>query len=66
MYYTISIILGTVAFSYGSVPMYKMVGCPRGFGTSFLTRYRSAKPPDGAGNLYARTALAAVEMTTLT
>jgi len=23
--YTISIILGTVAFSYGSVPMYKMV-----------------------------------------
>jgi hypothetical protein len=25
MYYTISIILGTVAFSYGSVPMYKMV-----------------------------------------
>jgi cytochrome c oxidase assembly protein subunit 11 len=24
-YYTISIILGTVAFSYGSVPMYKMV-----------------------------------------
>jgi hypothetical protein len=25
LYYTISIILGTVAFSYGSVPMYKMV-----------------------------------------
>lgn len=25
MYYVISIILGTVAFSYGSVPMYKMV-----------------------------------------
>ena len=25
MYYTLSIILGTVAFSYGSVPMYKMV-----------------------------------------
>jgi len=24
-YYTISVILGTVAFSYGSVPMYKMV-----------------------------------------
>jgi hypothetical protein len=24
-YYTISIILGTVALSYGSVPMYKMV-----------------------------------------
>lgn len=27
-YYTLSIILGTVALSYGSVPMYKMVcGC---------------------------------------
>ena len=25
MFYTLSIILGTVAFSYGSVPMYKMV-----------------------------------------
>jgi hypothetical protein len=25
LYYTLSIILGTVAFSYGSVPMYKMV-----------------------------------------
>lgn len=24
-YYTISVILGTVALSYGSVPMYKMV-----------------------------------------
>lgn len=27
-YYTLSIILGTVAFSYGSVPMYKMVPSP--------------------------------------
>ena len=27
LYYTLSIILGTVAFSYGSVPMYKMVRC---------------------------------------
>lgn len=27
-YYTLSIILGTVAFSYGSVPMYKMVYLP--------------------------------------
>lgn len=25
MFYTLSIILGTVAFSYGSVPLYKMV-----------------------------------------
>ena len=38
LYYTLSIILGTVAFSYGSVPMYKMVGskdCP--LNPSFLT-----------------------------
>ena len=28
-YYTMSVILGTVALSYGSVPMYKMV-CPKG------------------------------------
>lgn len=25
MYYTLSVILGTVALSYGSVPLYKMV-----------------------------------------
>jgi hypothetical protein len=29
LYYTLSIILGTVAFSYGSVPMYKMVRARR-------------------------------------
>lgn len=28
MYYVISVILGTVALSYGSVPMYKMVWVP--------------------------------------
>lgn len=27
-YYTLSVILGTVALSYGSVPMYKMVRLP--------------------------------------
>ncbi|KAH9205314.1 cytochrome oxidase-like protein assembly factor Cox11 [Leptodontidium sp. 2 PMI_412] len=31
LYYTISIILGTVAFSYGSVPFYKMI-CSNGWG----------------------------------
>ncbi|KAG7294273.1 hypothetical protein NEMBOFW57_004344 [Staphylotrichum longicolle] len=31
-YYTISIILGTVAFSYGSVPMYKMICQTTGWG----------------------------------
>lgn len=29
-YYTLSVILGTVALSYGSVPLYKMVRCPQG------------------------------------
>ncbi|KAF7873912.1 hypothetical protein EAF04_002584 [Stromatinia cepivora] len=32
MYYTLSIILGTVAFSYGSVPMYKMICQTTGWG----------------------------------
>jgi len=32
LYYTISIILGTVAFSYGSVPMYKMICQTTGWG----------------------------------
>ncbi|KAK4181085.1 cytochrome c oxidase assembly protein COX11, mitochondrial [Triangularia setosa] len=31
-YYTISVILGTVAFSYGSVPMYKMICQTTGWG----------------------------------
>lgn len=29
-FYTLSIILGTVALSYGSVPLYKMVRYPSG------------------------------------
>lgn len=29
-FYTLSIILGTVALSYGSVPLYKMAGYPSG------------------------------------
>ncbi|KAI1257795.1 hypothetical protein MGN70_000839 [Eutypa lata] len=32
MYYTLSIILGTVAFSYGSVPLYKMICQTTGWG----------------------------------
>lgn len=32
LYYTMSIILGTVAFSYGSVPMYKMICQTTGWG----------------------------------
>ncbi|EDO00483.1 hypothetical protein SS1G_14353 [Sclerotinia sclerotiorum 1980 UF-70] len=32
MYYTLSIILGTVAFSYGSVPFYKMICQTTGWG----------------------------------
>lgn len=36
-YYTMSVILGTVALSYGSVPLYKMVIA----GSSSLIRYQS-------------------------
>jgi cytochrome c oxidase assembly protein Cox11 len=32
MFYTLSVILGTVAFSYGSVPMYKMICQTTGWG----------------------------------
>ena len=71
MYYVISIILGTVAFSYGSVPMYKMVclvldssiPLPALFAchVARLLTYscndnRSAKPPAGAANPCAPTA----------
>lgn len=35
-YYTLSIILGTVALSYGSVPMYKMVRLPHDILDRFL------------------------------
>lgn len=49
-YYTVSIILGTVAFSYGSVPMYKMVSPPCNGENLRLNLYRSAKLPAGEAN----------------
>jgi hypothetical protein len=42
-YYTISIVLGTVALSYGSVPMYKMVCPPSSAAT--LPTYPTYLPP---------------------
>jgi hypothetical protein len=51
-----SIILGTVAFSYGSVPMYKMVSlllAPRIYPNDLiltLIKSRFAKPPAGVAN----------------
>lgn len=39
LYYTLSIILGTVAFSYGSVPMYKMVRYLPLLSISHVTNY---------------------------
>ena len=50
LYYTLSIILGTVAFSYGSVPFYKMVLYnPQSISnaTANNVRPRSAKPQVG-------------------
>ena len=56
-YYVMSTILGTVALSYGSVPLYKMVSSRVKLACgSRLTHARSAKPPAGAANLYAPTA----------
>lgn len=51
LYYTLSIILGTVAFSYGSVPMYKMVSfasTPH-LETSIADYMRTDLPNDGMG-----------------
>ena len=52
LYYTLSIILGTVAFSYGSVPMYKMVRKhhPTTSTIHTLTSRRYAKPQAGVAN----------------
>jgi len=64
MFYTLSVILGTVALSYGSVPMYKMV--------SFKPRHqhkanisRSAKQQDGEVNRSKHPAMAAQQASTL-
>ncbi|EGS23203.1 cytochrome c oxidase-like protein [Thermochaetoides thermophila DSM 1495] len=55
MYYTISIILGTVAFSYGSVPMYKMICQTTGWGGQPVrahgTASSSSSPEDLASRL---------------
>ena len=51
-YYTLSVILGTVALSYGSVPMYKMVSLS-GIGkyrASLMRRARSANKLVGVAN----------------
>ncbi|KAL2019428.1 hypothetical protein VTK56DRAFT_9633 [Thermocarpiscus australiensis] len=45
MYYTMSIILGTVAFSYGSVPMYKMICQTTGWGGQPVRAHGGASSP---------------------
>ncbi|KAJ5785010.1 Cytochrome c oxidase assembly protein CtaG/Cox11 [Penicillium pulvis] len=40
MYYTISMILGTVALAYGSVPLYKMICQQTGWGGQPITTHR--------------------------
>lgn len=60
-YYTLSVILGTVALSYGSVPLYKMVSPaqgpprPREKRSTLLTRPRFAKRSAGAASPSAST-----------
>jgi hypothetical protein len=74
MYYTLSIILGTVALSYGSVPMYKMVRLStslidaRAHWTDKILSLhnRYAKRLAGAANLYEhRATVAPAVMATL-
>lgn len=65
MYYVLSVILGTVAFSYGSVPMYKMVrlgtrqSIQKHSANRYFSHHRSAKQPAGAANRYEHRATAA-------
>ncbi|KAG9257568.1 cytochrome-c oxidase assembly protein [Emericellopsis atlantica] len=51
MYYTISAILGTVAFSYGSVPLYKMICQTTGWGGQPI---RAHGPDDTEGDISSR------------
>ncbi|KAI5863436.1 amine oxidase [Durotheca rogersii] len=53
MYYTLSVILGTVAFSYGSVPFYKMICQTTGWGGQPVraTGHGSAGDGDAAARL---------------
>ncbi|KAI0187191.1 amine oxidase [Xylaria flabelliformis] len=48
MFYTVSIILGTVAFSYGSVPMYKMICQTTGWGGTPIKAPGHGGSEDGA------------------
>ncbi|KAI6781758.1 uncharacterized protein J7T54_004924 [Emericellopsis cladophorae] len=51
MFYTISAILGTVAFSYGSVPLYKMICQTTGWGGQPI---RAHGPDDTDGDISSR------------
>ncbi|KAK3321083.1 cytochrome c oxidase-like protein [Cercophora scortea] len=51
MFYTISIILGTVAFSYGSVPLYKMICQTTGWGGQPVSAHDSSYGGDIASRL---------------
>ncbi|KAL2140965.1 hypothetical protein VTI28DRAFT_3010 [Corynascus sepedonium] len=53
-YYTISIILGTVAFSYGSVPMYKMICQTTGWGGQPVRAHGTATSDGSPEDLAAR------------
>ncbi|KAH6622883.1 cytochrome c oxidase-like protein [Chaetomium tenue] len=47
-YYTLSVILGTVALSYGSVPMYKMICQTTGYGGQPVRAHGTANSGDGS------------------
>jgi hypothetical protein len=71
-FYTLSVILGTVAFSYGSVPMYKMVSSATLHSRPFRSRltrdhfkkHRSVRLPAGAANRFEHQATEAAEQGT--
>ncbi|RCI14291.1 hypothetical protein L249_6110 [Ophiocordyceps polyrhachis-furcata BCC 54312] len=51
LYYTMSLILGTVAFSYGSVPMYKMICQTTGWGGQPVRAHGGSYDDDLASRL---------------
>ncbi|KAF4125857.1 cytochrome c oxidase assembly protein subunit 11 [Geosmithia morbida] len=53
-YYTLSVILGTVAFSYGSVPLYKMICATTGWGGQPIRAHGGGGSDSSDGDLASR------------
>ncbi|RDA83514.1 hypothetical protein CP532_2671 [Ophiocordyceps camponoti-leonardi (nom. inval.)] len=63
LYYTMSLILGTVAFSYGSVPMYKMICQTTGWGGQPVRAHGGSYDNDLASRLQPVTSAKRIRVT---